>query len=169
VLGAVIGFVFCHLMKYTHKKSFINRESYVAQYIALTFFTIGICSTLGSDDLLGAFAAGMQPSCQDDNASHKAIGSAIAWDGHFGTQVHGEIFATVIDLVLNCACFIYIGAWLPFNSYHLPELSIYFWKLVVLLIAVIALRRIPVLLLIYKTVPEIASWREALFSGHFGP
>jgi sodium/hydrogen antiporter len=46
-------------MKYTHRKGYIDRESYVAQYIALAFFTIGVCSTLGSDDLLGAFAAGL--------------------------------------------------------------------------------------------------------------
>jgi sodium/hydrogen antiporter len=95
-------------------------------------------------------------------------GSAISWDGHFNTQVEGEVFATVIDLVLNCAGFIYIGAWLPFGSYNVPELGIDVWKLVVLFIGILALRRIPALLLIYKAVPEIKSWREALFSGHFG-
>ena len=45
-------------MKYTHSKGFIDRESYLAQYVALPLFTIGIASTLGSDDLLAAFAAG---------------------------------------------------------------------------------------------------------------
>jgi sodium/hydrogen antiporter len=45
-------------MKYSHRKGFIDRESYVAQYLALTFFTIGIASTIGTDDLLAAFAAG---------------------------------------------------------------------------------------------------------------
>jgi len=30
------------------------------------------------------------------------------------------------------------------------------------------LRRIPAILALYKWIPEIASWREALFSGHFG-
>jgi NhaP-type Na+/H+ or K+/H+ antiporter len=58
VLGAVLGFTFSHLMKYSHRKGFIDRESYVAQYLALALFTIGIASTIGSDDLLAAFAAG---------------------------------------------------------------------------------------------------------------
>jgi NhaP-type Na+/H+ or K+/H+ antiporter len=58
IIGAVIGLSFCHLMKFTHGKGYIDRESYVAQYLALTFLTMGICSTLGADDLLGAFAAG---------------------------------------------------------------------------------------------------------------
>ena len=58
VLGAAMGYTFSHLMKLTHRKGLIDRESYVAQYIALTLFTVGITKTLGSDDLLAAFAAG---------------------------------------------------------------------------------------------------------------
>jgi hypothetical protein len=45
-------------MKYSYRKGFIDRQSYVAQYLALAFFTIGIANTIGSDDLLAAFAAG---------------------------------------------------------------------------------------------------------------
>jgi len=51
--------MFSHLIKFSHKRGFINRESYVAQYIALAIFITGIVSTLGSDDLLAAFAAGL--------------------------------------------------------------------------------------------------------------
>jgi sodium/hydrogen antiporter len=40
------------------KYDLINRESYVAQYLALAVFVTGVVSTIGSDDLLGAFAAG---------------------------------------------------------------------------------------------------------------
>jgi len=115
-------------MKYTHRRGFIDRESYVAQYLALAFLTIGVASTLGSDDLLAAFAAG----------------SAISWDGHFNTQIENEVFSSVIDLVLNCA-----------------ELDITPWRLIVLFLAILALRRIPCLLLLYKWIPEITSWKEA--------
>ena len=48
-------------MKLSHKQGFIDRESYVAQYLALAIFTAGVVSTIGSDDLLAAFAAG---ACQ---------------------------------------------------------------------------------------------------------
>lgn len=51
------------------------------------------------------------------------IGSAISWDGHFNTQTENDIFSTVLDLVVNCAAFIYIGAWLPFEMYSTPEVS----------------------------------------------
>lgn len=153
VLGAVLGLLFRHLMKFSYRKGFIDRESYVAQYLALALLTIGICSTIGSDDLLGAFAAG----------------TAINWDGRFHDQTEKEVFSSVIDFLLNCGCFIYIGAWLPFDQFNSPELGITPWRLVLLFVAIVFLRRIPPLLLLYKWVPEIANWREALFSGHFGP
>ncbi|KZT10613.1 uncharacterized protein LAESUDRAFT_720955 [Laetiporus sulphureus 93-53] len=153
VLGAVLGLAFCRLMKISYRKGFIDRESHLAQYLAFTLFTIGIVSTLGSDDLLAAFAAG----------------TAINWDGHFNDQIENESFSSVLELLLNCGCFIYIGAWLPFDKYNSPELGITPWRLVVLFIAILFLRRIPPLLLLYRWVPEIFNWREALFSGHFGP
>jgi hypothetical protein len=74
----------------------------------------------------------------------------------------------VLDFVLNCACFVYIGAWLPFTSFDSPQVGIKPWKLGVLFIAILTLRRIPPLLLLYRWIPEIATWKEALFSGHFG-
>jgi NhaP-type Na+/H+ or K+/H+ antiporter len=95
-------------------------------------------------------------------------GSAISWDGHFNAQTEDDAFASVIDYVLNCGCFIYIGAWLPFSDYNSLEYGITPWRLIVLMIAILVLRRIPPLLVLYKFIPEIASWREALFSGHFG-
>jgi len=30
------------------------------------------------------------------------------------------------------------------------------------------LRRIPAVLMLYKWIPEISNWKEALFCGHFG-
>ncbi|KAF8638220.1 hypothetical protein AX17_002369 [Amanita inopinata Kibby_2008] len=153
VIGALLGYLFSRVMKFSHQKGLIDRESYVAQYLALAIFVAGLVSTVGSDDLLAAFAAG----------------NAISWDGDFNTHTEGELFASVIDLVLNCACFIYIGAWLPFESFHAPELGITPWRLAVLCICILILRRIPALLVLYRWVPEIRSWKEALFTGHFGP
>ena len=95
-------------------------------------------------------------------------GSAISWDGYFNVQIENEVFSSVIDLVLNCGCFVYIGAWMPFPSFNTPELGILPWRLVVLFLAILVLRRIPAMLLLYRWIPEISGWKEALFSGHFG-
>ncbi|KAF8558063.1 hypothetical protein OG21DRAFT_1595669 [Imleria badia] len=153
VLGAVLGLLFSKLMKISHRKGFIDRESYIAQYLALAIFTIGVASSIGVDDLLASFAAGC----------------AISWDGHFNVQTADDSFSSVIDYVLNCGCFIYIGAWLPFDSYNSPELGLTPWRLVILMVSILVLRRIPPLLVLYRWIPEITSWKEALFSGHFGP
>jgi len=153
VIGAILGLSFSYLLRFSYKHGFINRESYVVQYLTLAIFTSGLVSTLGSDDLLAVFAAGC----------------AISWDGVFKDHTEGEVFASVIDSVLNCGCFVYIGAWLPFASFNSPELGITPWRLAVLLIAILIVRRIPAILILYKWVPEIDNWFEALFMGHFGP
>ncbi|KAJ7086783.1 Sodium/hydrogen exchanger family-domain-containing protein [Mycena belliarum] len=153
VMGAVLGMAFSYVMKLSHKRGFIDRESYVAQYLALALFAIGVASTVGSDDLLAAFACG----------------NAISWDQHFNDVTENEVFSSVIDLLLNCACFVYIGAWMPFAAFDSPALGITPWRLVLLFVAILALRRIPSVLLLYRWVPEITTWREALFTGHFGP
>ena len=78
-------------------------------------------------------------------------------------------FSSGVDFVLNCACFIYIGAWLPFDQFRNSEIGVTPWRLVILVLIILTLRRIPSLLLLYKLIPEVANWREALFCGHFGP
>ncbi|KAF8972166.1 Sodium/hydrogen exchanger family-domain-containing protein [Flammula alnicola] len=153
VMGGILGMMFSYLMKFSHRRGYIDRESYVAQYLALAIFITGVVSTIGSDDLLAAFAAG----------------SAISWDGDFNVHTEGEVFSSVIDLVLNCACFVYIGAWIPFQDFTIHEIGIVPWRLFVLTVGIMFLRRIPAILALYKWIPEITSWREALFSGHFGP
>lgn len=97
-----------------------------------------------------------------------ALGTAINWDGYLSKQMGDEAFSSVVDQLLNCACFMYIGAWLPFDQFNNPDLGITPWRLVVLFITILFLRRIPSLLLLYKWVREVDGWREALFSGHFG-
>ncbi|KAF7332714.1 Na-H-Exchanger domain-containing protein [Mycena kentingensis (nom. inval.)] len=153
VLGAFMGVTFSYFMRLSHRKGFLDRQSYVAQYLALALFTTGVASTLGTDDLLAAFACG----------------NALSWDQHFNEITEEESFSSVIDLVLNCACFVYIGAWMPFSSFNSPELEITPARLLLLFVGVLLLRRIPSVLLLYRWVAEIESWKQALFTGHFGP
>src|SRR6202041_1510696 len=50
-----------------------------------------------------------------------------------------------------------------------PDIGLYSWRLVVLAILVILFRRIPIVLMLKPIIPDIKTWREALFAGHFGP
>ncbi len=153
VLGAIIGIGFRYLMRFCEKKDLIDRQSYVAQYVSLAMLTIGSCSLLGTDDLLAAF------SC----------GAAFAWDGFFNRQTEESVFSSVIDLLFNIAAFVFVGAWMPFNSFSDAELSLSVWRLIVIGILVVLLRRLPVMVALYKWIPDVKTFREAIFSGHFGP
>jgi sodium/hydrogen antiporter len=153
VIGALIGIGFRHLMKFCERQELIDRQSYVAQYVSLALLTIGVCTMLGSDDLLAAFACG----------------TAFAWDGFFNRQTEESVFSSVIDLLFNVAAFVFLGAWMPFNDFHAPELTIEVWRLIVIGILVLVLRRLPVIVALYKWIPDVKTFREAVFSGHFGP
>lgn len=153
VVGALIGWGFRYLMKFCQRNDFVDRQSYVAQYISLALLTIGIMTILGSDDLLAAF------SC----------GTAFAWDGFFNRQTEESVFSSVIDLLFNVAAFVYVGAWMPFDSFSNETLSLSVWRLIVIAILVLMLKRLPVMIGLYKFIPDVKTFREAVFSGHFGP
>ncbi|KZT25414.1 hypothetical protein NEOLEDRAFT_361131 [Neolentinus lepideus HHB14362 ss-1] len=153
VLGAIIGWTFRHLMKFCERKDLIDRQSYVAQYVSLAILTIGVCTLLGTDDLLAAF------SC----------GTAFAWDGFFNKQTEDSVFSSVVDLLFNVAAFVFVGAWMPFDAFSNTELTLSVWRLIVIGILILLLRRLPIMIALYKFIPDVKTFREAVFSGHFGP
>ncbi|KAL0576556.1 hypothetical protein V5O48_005420 [Marasmius crinis-equi] len=153
VIGAVVGIGFRYLMKYCERHDLIDRHSYVAQYVSLALFTVGVTVLLGSDDLLSTFACG----------------TAFAWDGFFNRQTEESVFSSVMDLLFNIACFVYLGAWMPFNQFTDEALTLSVWRLVVIAILVLLFRRLPAVIALYKWIPDIKTFREAVFSGHFGP
>ncbi|KIK92425.1 hypothetical protein PAXRUDRAFT_829968 [Paxillus rubicundulus Ve08.2h10] len=153
VFGSTLGFAFRHLMKFCQRNDLIDRQSYVAQYVSLAFLTIGIMTMLGSDDLLAAFCCG----------------TAFAWDGFFNRQTEEAVFSSVIDLLFNVASFVYVGAWMPFDSFSNEALTLSVWRLIVTALLILMLKRLPVMIALYKFIPDVKTFREALFSGHFGP
>jgi len=153
VIGCMLGFSFRHLMRFCQRHDLIDRHSYVAQYISLAILTIGVCTLLGSDDLLAAFCCG----------------TAFAWDGFFNKQTEESVFSSVIDTLFNSAAFVFVGAWMPFNKFQDANLGLSVWRLIVIAILVLLLRRLPIIIMLYRWIPDIKTFREALFSGHFGP
>ncbi len=153
VIGVLLGYGFRHLMKFCQRYDLIDRHSYVAQYVSLAMLTVGTCTLLGVDDLLASFACG----------------TTFAWDGFFNRQTEESNFSSVIDLLFNIAAFVFVGAWMPFDKFNDHTLTLSVWRLIVLAILVLLLKRLPVMVLLYKWIPDMKSIREAIFSGHFGP
>jgi NhaP-type Na+/H+ or K+/H+ antiporter len=153
ILGAVIGWAARKAMRFSERRRLVDRESFVAQYVSLAIASMGVNVLLGSDDLLAAFACG----------------TAFAWDGWFTKQTEDSNFSNIVDLLFNTATFIYIGALMPWYEFAHAAGSLNIWRCFVLAIAVLSLKRIPIILALWRWIPDIKTFREAMFSGHFGP
>ena len=153
VYGVAIGYMGRHAIKWAERHNIVDRESFLVFYFTLALFCAGSGSILGIDDLLVGFSAGV----------------GFSNDGWFQAKTEESHVSNVIDLLLNLAYFVYFGSIIPWAQYNLPELGVTPWRLVVIAIMVILFRRIPIMVALKPLVPDIKTWREAVFAGHFGP
>jgi NhaP-type Na+/H+ or K+/H+ antiporter len=154
IFGVVIGYAARRAIRYAHEKDLIDRESFLVFYFVLALFCAGAGSMLGLDDLLVGFACGV----------------GFSNDGWFLEKTEESHVSNVIDLLINLAFFVYFGTIVPWNLFNSPViLGITPWRLVVLGLLVLFFRRIPIMLLLKPFIPDIKTWREAMFAGHFGP
>ncbi|KAF2111430.1 Sodium/hydrogen exchanger family-domain-containing protein [Lophiotrema nucula] len=152
--GVLVGYIARRLIRAAHEKDLIDRESFLVFYFVLALFCAGSGSLLGMDDLLVGFACGV----------------GFSNDGWFLEKTEESHVSNVIDLLINLAFFVYFGTIIPWEQFNSPEiLGITPWRLVVLGILVLFFRRIPIMLALKPIIPDIKTWREALFAGHFGP
>jgi NhaP-type Na+/H+ or K+/H+ antiporter len=152
LLGLVLGFTFNWLYKFSHSRQMMGKASYLAFYLLLAIFSIGLASTLGVDDFLVAFCAGRGFS-------------------HGGNSPTADTrLPVIIDLMLNSAFFIFFGALIPWESFN-QVTGVTPWRLFGFLVLVLAFRRLPVVLGLFKLklLPAVRTTTEAVFVGHFGP
>ena len=153
IYGVLIGYLGRHAIKWADRNGLVDRESFLVFYFVLALFCAGTGSLLGTDDLLVGFAAGV----------------GFSNDGWFTHKTEESHVSNVIDLLLNLAYFVYLGSIIPWAQYNAPDLGLVPWRLVVIAIFVIFFRRIPIMMALKPLIPDIKTWREALFAGHFGP
>lgn len=178
LIGAALGLAANRLLRFSEARRWASHPSLVVFYLLLAVLCAGLGSTLGSDDFLIAFGAGV----------------GFAHDGWFSAkaeEVEGPAapFRSIVDLVLTSGVFVYLGASIPFADFspggtagagagtgpgtHADVLRGHVspGRLVVFFVLVLLLRRIPALLLLRaaRLLPDVKSYTEALFAGHFGP
>lgn len=154
VFGVVVGYAARRAIRYAHENDLIDRESFLVFYFVLALFCAGAGSILGLDDLLVGFTCGV----------------GFSNDGWFLEKTEESHVSNVIDLLINLAFFVYFGAIIPWEQFNSPNiLGITPWRLVVLGIMVLLFRRIPIMLILKPILPDVKTWREAMFAGHFGP
>ncbi|CAM1510214.1 Fc.00g005490.m01.CDS01 [Cosmosporella sp. VM-42] len=153
IYGFAIGYIARHGIKAAEERDLIDRESFLVFYFVVALFCAGSGSILGMDDLLVGFAAGV----------------GFSNDGWFGEKTEESHVSNVIDLLLNLTYFVYLGTIIPWEQYNNGVEGLEAWRLVVIAILVIFFRRIPIMMALKPFIPDIKTWREALFAGHFGP
>ena len=153
IFGFLVGYIARKAVRAAHERDMIDRESFLVFYFVLALFCAGAGSLLGADDLLIGFAAGV----------------GFSNDGWFTEKTEESHVSNVIDLLINLAFFVYFGTIVPWEQFNSGLLSLDVWRLVVLALLILFFRRIPIMLALKPLIPDIKTWREALFAGHFGP
>lgn len=156
LIGLAVGKGFNIALKMSEKRNTISPPAFLVFYFLLAIFAVGIGSTLGVDDFLVAFGAGY----------------GFAYDGWFSRKTHATHLPQILDLLLNSSMFIYFGTIIPWHLIEAPTSLtpvITPGKLVGLLILILLFRRIPIVVALKPFIPDIKTWHEALFCGHFGP
>lgn len=158
IYGAIIGVLAHKTLKWAETRGYIDRDNFFAYGFGLALFTLGTTGLFNSDDILGCFVAG----------------NAFTWWDWYRvrTQVEEEdSFQDILDSLLNAAIFIYIGAIIPWADYNTAAsaLQISPWRIVVLGICVLTVRRLPWVVALHRLIPAITNFQEALFAGWFGP
>ncbi|KAK9459468.1 Cation/H+ exchanger [Lipomyces oligophaga] len=152
-LGITIGYLGRKLFNLAQTYDLMDRESLLVFYIVVALFGSGTGSILGVDDLLVSFAAG----------------SAFSWDGLYLERAEEANVSAVVDYLLNISYFVYFGSIVPWDMFNAVDIGLSAWKLVLLALILLAVRRIPIICALKPFVRDIHTWREALFCGHFGP
>ncbi|KAG0330543.1 hypothetical protein BGZ99_000014 [Dissophora globulifera] len=153
VIGGVIGAAARKLVKGAKNRNLIDKESFLVFSIALALAVAGIVSILSSDDLLACFIAG----------------NVFAWDDWFSNEIAEAHIQEIIDMLLNLACFVYIGASIPFSSFGDASIGLSVWRMIVLAILILMFRRMPFVVALKPLIPALTTYREASFAGWFGP
>lgn len=164
LIGYGIGWVANKSLRFSEDRGYTSRPSLVVFYLLLAVLCVGVGSTLGSDDFLLAFGAGI----------------GFAHDGWFSRkaeEVQGQVpFRNIVDLVLNSSVFVYFGSMIPWKDFlhgrnAVLQDHIGLWSLLLFLALVLVFRRLPAVLLLHagKVIPDVRTYKEALFCGHFGP
>ncbi|KAG1452321.1 hypothetical protein G6F56_007850 [Rhizopus delemar] len=147
------GWLAREVLKFSEENYLIDKPSFLSFTIALALFLMSMTGFTGSDDLLACFVAG----------------NVFSWDKMFIREKDESHFQEVVDTMLNLSMFVYIGTIIPWQDFGNIEIGLEKWRLVLAAFLIIFLRRLPAVVLLQPITPAIRSYREAVFSGWFGP
>ncbi|BAB77021.1 cation:proton antiporter [Anabaena sp. FACHB-709] len=148
LMGLLIGYLAGWLLQWAETKQTIEKQSFLAYTVALSLAVLGLVKLIGSDGILAVFAAG------------------IAFDMVVGgrDRAEEENVQEAVDRFFTLYIFVLLGLYIPWQQWL--ELG---WKGLLLAVAVLLLRRLPVVLLLRPLLGQLRRIQDALFLGWFGP
>ncbi|MGQ4647871.1 cation:proton antiporter domain-containing protein [Lyngbya aestuarii] len=146
--GVLLGYLAGCLLKLAERKKTIERQSFLGYTVALSLTVLGGAQLIGTDGVLAVFIAGLA-------FDHVIEGSERAEE---------ENFQEAINRFFTLPIFILLGLTIPWQQWW----SLGWWNLV-LVLAVLILRRLPAILLLHRLIKPIKNFPEAMFVGWFGP
>jgi NhaP-type Na+/H+ or K+/H+ antiporter len=148
LIGGLIGYGAGKLLLWAEAKKTVDKQSFLAYTVALAILVLAVLKLLDTDGILAVYAAG-------------TIFTIIV-NGHERAET-GKV-DEAIDRFFTLFIFVLLGLALPWQEWL--NLG---WKGIGLAIAIILLRRPPVLLLCRSALPQLKGLKPALFAGWFGP
>lgn len=148
VLGVVLGLGTGRLLRFAERHDLIDQPSFLSITLSLTLLALGLGKFLGMDGLVVVFLAGVA-------FDQEVAGSDRAEEGRIQEAV---------NLLFTLPVFMLFGLMIPLDKWLALG-----WSGVGLVVAVLLLRRLPVILLLR---PLILDWRAlpiAALAGWFGP
>jgi NhaP-type Na+/H+ or K+/H+ antiporter len=148
VFGLLLGYLAGKLLKWAQGKNLIDRQSFFAYVIALVFIVLGGVKLIGSDGILAVFMAGIGYDMVVKN----------------NDRIDEESVTEALDLIITVFSFTLFGLVIPWNEWLALG-----WNGLLLVLAILAFRRLPALLLLNRFIPQTNGIKDALFMGWFGP
>ncbi|KAJ1674263.1 hypothetical protein EV182_003637, partial [Spiromyces aspiralis] len=128
VIGIITGYVARKVLYFAQDRELIDKESFLSFGIALALFIVGCMTLIGSDDILACFCAG----------------HSFTWDDWFSQETKDAHFQEVLDSLFNITFFVYFGTVIPWNDFNNSAIGLSPWRLVVVAILILILRRLPI-------------------------
>ncbi|MCC6145903.1 MAG: cation:proton antiporter, partial [Candidatus Hydrogenedentes bacterium] len=147
-IGLGIGLLAGFLLRRAERLQIPGQVAFLTMGVAMSVFALGFVKWLGGDGILAAFVAGV--------AFNAVVRSRLESRLEDVQEVASRFFLLPI--------FVFFGSALPWERWW--DLG---WRGLALAAAILLLRRIPPLLLLYRGVRPIYNRYDALFVGWFGP
>jgi len=148
LLGLTIGWTAAKLLHWAERRSYIESYSYLTFTLSVSLFALGAGHVLGAESLLSVFAAGLAFDIWSDTRE----------------RYDEERVQEGVGKLCTLPVFLLFGAALPLQAWGAIG-----WPLALLGLAVLLLRRLPVLALLRPLLGRQLSLPDVAFLAWFGP